>query len=242
MMAMMGGNLGAPGTRTTRQENSATEFTLPLLQALGRVFVDGLAVVFIVVTLIMLGRWAIWGLITLALFSTGKENVDAWLQAHLVGFGARVAEIVSFALPWLWFLFGWLALWFVWPFTWGISGGWHGLIVETLRPVVGGGWQWYGVAMIAMHPFWRLFLLILATVPLATWGAIRDRFKWELWLVVPTTAVPVQEAGLDPHKWGPKPEPEPVRSNVQAVEVWNTREDDDITPEQFGELDRKSVV
>jgi hypothetical protein len=237
----MGGNLGAPGTRTTRQENTATEFTLPLLQALGRVFVDGLAVVFIVVTLIMLGRWAIWGLITLALFSTGKENVDAWLQAHLVGFGARVAEIVSFALPWLWFLFGWLALWFIWPFTWGISGGWHGLVVETLRPVVGGGWQWYGVAMIALHPFWRLFTLVLALVPLATWGAIRDRFKWELWLVVPTTAVPVQDAGLDPHKWGPKPEPAPARSDVRPVEVWYTHTDDDdgdTTEEEFNKRAR----
>lgn len=231
-MAMMGGNLGAPGTRTTRQENSATEFQLPLLQALGRVIVDTIAVILIIVALIMLGRWVIWGLVTLALFSTGKDSASEWMQAHLVGFGARVAEVVSVSLPWLWFLFGWLVLWFIWPFTWGISGGWHGLVIETLRPIVEGGWTWYGVAMITIHPFWRVIVLLFALVPLATWGAIRDRFKWELWLVVPTTAVPVQDAGLDPHKWGPKPEPAPDNSNVRAVEVWNSR-DEEITPEQF---------
>lgn len=245
-MTMMGGNLGAPGTRTTRQENSATEFTLPLLQAAGRVLVDILAVVCITLTLIMVGRWAIWMLIALLLFSTGKEQADKWLQAHLVGFGARVLEVISFALPWLWLLGGWIPLMFIWPFTWGISGGWHGLVIETLRPLAQGGWEWYGIAMITLHPFWRLLLLALSVTPLYTWGAIRDRFKWELWLVVPTTAVPVQEAGLDPHKWGLQAAP-PATSALRPVEVWYTHDDrlpneaddylsdeaDDITPEEF---------
>lgn len=194
------GGFSQPGGRSSRQENKETELVLPGLQALFRAAVDVLAAFLIGTALLLMGRWVIWGLVTLFFFSEAWDKVQDNVIGRFYGAGAGALEVGAVVVKWGWVLLGYALLRLVIPVTWTMEELlWQRSTLEPAWPLV---WS-MAVRGVPFRPFARMIWLIVCVVPLASWKALRDRFQWALWEFTPFGPVNVADQGIDPHKWGP---------------------------------------
>jgi len=211
-----GGGFSQPGGRTIRQENKQTELELPAMQAGLRAIADVIAVILVLVALTLLGRWVIWGLVSLFFFSEMWDKFLDNLIGKFYGAGAGTLEIGAVIVKWGWIIVGYLVLKLIFPFTWTMEALW--IQFSTIEPAWPFVWGVATMAPLPFRPLARIVWLIICIVPLASLRPLRDRMLWALWEFTPYGPVDIATLGIDPHKWGAeKASPQSAQNNEMGV-------------------------
>jgi hypothetical protein len=204
---MMQDNWGSgfvqPGARSTRQENIETEVRMPRKQAELRSVADIVGVLLIMAALSLLGRWAIWLVVFMFLYSQYYDIVVDAIAGRLHNPAAALFDMGTISIKWLWPFLGYPFLRMLFPITWTRAEMiWQRAVFEFAWPFI------FSVASPWALPIsWgiRLILLVLCIAPLFTWRSLRDRMRWSIEEFTPFGPVNVAEQGIDPRQWGPKP-------------------------------------
>jgi hypothetical protein len=198
------GGFAEPGARTTRQESIETEVKMPRKQAELRAGIDILAALLVIAALVVMGRWVIWLVIFMLLFSEWYDILVDAIVGRLNNPAALIVDLFTLGIKWIWPFAGYAILRIVVPITWTQHEMlWQRSVLEFAWPVV------FHCAVPWSLPItagMRIVLLIFLIAPLFTWRSLRDSLLWRIEEFTPYGPINAAEQGINPREWGPRPE------------------------------------